>query len=326
MTDELSGTAARATTVETASLADSATEFCIREAERTRISDWDLFPLAAERSGLFLPEGKFAIPVILQRIEKALREGTGLALIRVGDGEGAALGMIRPEPNPIVSASFHDYFDLQNNCPLPMPDSVAFCKELGASLQMADIIGFRAFRKDENALIERAIRDGARRSPLGFIYAREMLVDLLKTGLMRDKLLTTAWIHLELIPYIENMLSMTEKVVVISGRPQLVRGFRKRLKGRSFEFIEVPPEAGEPCELDSSHFHLMFPKVKQALSKDLRGTLVLVGAGMFGKIYCAGVKKSGGVAVDMGSAFDLLSGLITRPVFAQFKFDLPAWA
>jgi hypothetical protein len=49
-------------------------------------------------------------------------------------------------------------------------------------------------------------------------------------------------------------------------------------------------------------------------------TLVLIGAGIFGKIYCAAAKRSGGVALDMGSAFDILAGKLTRPANSDPAF------
>ncbi len=42
------------------------------------------------------------------------------------------------------------------------------------------------------------------------------------------------------------------------------------------------------------------------------GDLVLVGAGIFGKIYCNDIKKQGGVAIDVGSMMDAWAGVKTR--------------
>ena len=62
-----------------------------------------------------------------------------------------------------------------------------------------------------------------------------------------------------------------------------------------------------------------------ALSGDLRGTLVLVGAGFLGKLYCQAAKNSGAVAVDFGSAFDILAGVVTRPIHATVNVDALRW-
>jgi hypothetical protein len=44
-----------------------------------------------------------------------------------------------------------------------------------------------------------------------------------------------------------------------------------------------------------------------------RPRIIFIGAGGFGKIYCAIVKKYGGIAVDVGSLFDGWCGCPTRP-------------
>ena len=41
---------------------------------------------------------------------------------------------------------------------------------------------------------------------------------------------------------------------------------------------------------------------------------MLVGAGVFGKIYCHAAKSAGAVSLDIGSAFDILAGIQSRPV------------
>lgn len=51
------------------------------------------------------------------------------------------------------------------------------------------------------------------------------------------------------------------------------------------------------------------------------GTITLVGAGVLGKIYCAEIKRKGGIAIDVGSMMDLWAGLKTRnmPQFDGLK-------
>ena len=43
------------------------------------------------------------------------------------------------------------------------------------------------------------------------------------------------------------------------------------------------------------------------------GKVFLVGAGVCGKIYCEAVRRGGGVAIDVGSIFDLWAGRFSRP-------------
>jgi hypothetical protein len=65
--------------------------------------------------------------------------------------------------------------------------------------------------------------------------------------------------------------------------------------------------------------------VRQRLSRDLRGKLVLVGAGLFGKVYCHTARQHGAVAIDLGSAFDILAGLNTRPIHKAYDINAMRW-
>jgi hypothetical protein len=50
-----------------------------------------------------------------------------------------------------------------------------------------------------------------------------------------------------------------------------------------------------------------------------------VGAGLFGKVYCHTAKQDGAVAIDLGSAFDILAGLETRPVHKWYDISAMRW-
>jgi hypothetical protein len=47
--------------------------------------------------------------------------------------------------------------------------------------------------------------------------------------------------------------------------------------------------------------------------------------GIFGKIYCQAAKASGAVAVDLGSAFDVLAGISTRPSHHDYDLEAQRW-
>jgi hypothetical protein len=101
--------------------------------------------------------------------------------------------------------------------------------------------------------------------------------------------------------------------------------FHARLGARLREFITVPVQGFVPSSLTESHYSGSFAKVADRLRRDLRGTLVLVGAGLCGKIYCNVAKMNGAVAVDLGSVFDVLAGLATRPIHADYDFSGASW-
>jgi hypothetical protein len=110
----------------------------------------------------------------------------------------------------------------------------------------------------------------------------------------------------------------------VAGRQELANAFEQRLGTRLRQFVSVPIEASFRNG-SQSHFPDFFNSVKDSLRADLSGALVLVGAGIFGKVYCAVAKQSGGVALDLGSAFDVLANKVTRPSHSHFKFSGLPW-
>ena len=149
--------------------------------------------------------------------------------------------------------------------------------------------------------------------------------DELARGHFSSKLITSAWIHLALIPYIGDIMDAAQAVIVITGRAQLEPHFKTRLETRLRSFIAVPPQSYRPSSDDDTHYRKTFPRVLDALRADLRGTLVLVGAGLLGKIYCDAARNSGAVALDFGSGFDILAGVSTRPVHSKVNIDEWRW-
>jgi hypothetical protein len=61
-------------------------------------------------------------------------------------------------------------------------------------------------------------------------------------------------------------------------------------------------------------------EVASQLPQDLRGWCCLIGAGPWAEIYCSWAKQRGGVAVDIGSGFDLLAGTPSRPAHTALGY------
>lgn len=77
--------------------------------------------------------------------------------------------------------------------------------------------------------------------------------------------------------------------------------------------IQIPiPEESRMHGRPTRHYPKRFGEMRKILAHPLKGKLVLVGAGLLGKIYCSWVKQAGGVAVDIGSIFDGWAGVVSR--------------
>jgi hypothetical protein len=227
--------------------------------------------------------------------------------------------------HPLQISTFYAEFLSQNGIPIPQDAAIKFCAEVRTALITADIVGFRSFRFDERSMIRESIDQGDAYAALGFLYARELLQDGLRDGYWRRSIVTSAWIHLELVPYLCDILEAAGSIIIVTGRGELHDEMRSRAGTRLEAFITVPVQGFKPPSLDQSHFAEAFPVVRERLSRDLHGKLVLVGAGLFGKVYCHTAQQHGAVAIDLGSAFDILAGLNTRPIHKLYDIDALRW-
>jgi hypothetical protein len=225
----------------------------------------------------------------------------------------------------LIVSTFYQAFVSHNGIPVPEEQALAFCEEVRTALVSADIIGFRSFATDERVLISRCIEGDWAYAATGILCARELLQQGMALMWWRRSVVTSAWIHLDLMPYLDKMLNAADAVIVVTGRAQLRGEMESRLGDRLEEFICVPVQGVRPSTIEESHISAAFPAVRARLSRDLAGKLVLVGAGFFGKVYCHIARSHGAVAVDLGSAFDVLAGLSPRPVHANYDVAALRW-
>jgi len=78
----------------------------------------------------------------------------------------------------------------------------------------------------------------------------------------------------------------------------------------------VKGEKAETGIVETEHWPDGFNDIERGLTVPFPGALFLVGAGVFGKVYCHWIKQRGGIAVDIGSIFDSWAkvGRVGHPV------------
>ena len=113
---------------------------------------------------------------------------------------------------------------------------------------------------------------------------------------------------------LERLLNSVENVLIITCR-DIEHAFRKRFDSiKHVELINVPAE--QVYEIDSKKSEF-FPYIHDKVVDTIRSTsrtgqLCIFGAGFCGKDFGAHFKLAGGVAIDLGSVFDLWVGKKTR--------------
>lgn len=294
-----------------------------------RYDDEALIRSCARHSRSVLPEAAPAARAISLESQAALRNGVPWSLVRVGDGEGNALAMTLQGWEGVALTYLNESLSAVHGVTLDGSEAASFTQRLLAAIVNADVVGFRSLnrgylRSPESDVI-RSTLDLSTRGALGQLAAREFLEREIRLGSLQKSIITSAWIHLGLMPYISEIADAAPGIVIVSGVSELGDVFRRRFGARLREFVHVPPEGVRPENESESHYHRDLPQVTQHLEQTARGCLVLVGAGLFGKIYCDAAKKGGGVAIDMGSAFDLMAGRATRPIHRRFDLAETKW-
>lgn len=280
---------------------------------------------AGARCAFFEPVGARAAPAIVARIQRALERQEPLSLVRVGNGEGNAVSLVEEPVSDPVFQGFDFEFVSQNGMSIGVQEAVSFSRQVVDAIKSADIQGYRIQRVDENALARQCLARRALSPALGITYARALFYRQLCDERSRATWFTNAWIHFDLMVHLDALMNSASRVWVITGRHELEGKFKERLGHRLHRFARVPVQGYVPPLRSDSHFE-QFEQMRSLIRQDVNpGNLVLIGAGLFGKVYCQDAKDSGAVAIDLGSAFDLFAGVATRPIHRQIDLAAVRW-
>jgi hypothetical protein len=268
--------------------------------------------------------GEFVAETAIARLTERLP----FSMVRLGDGEGNILSLMDPAADLArelkwFNASFYEHASHQ----LDAPTARLFAETMEDAFCNADVIGVREFPVFDDTYSElKCARDSlpiSIRGSLGMIRARQSFLSMLSAGRLASAVVTSAWVYFTLLEHLISIIAAAEKVIVINGRIELIRKFENRF-GAKAQFVPIPlaghsdPVRGRPFPEAYAYVHSLLS------SQDLTGKLILVGAGIFAKSYCQAAKKAGGVALDIGSGFDILAGIKTRPIHQDSGFDLEA--
>ena len=225
-------------------------------------------------------------------------ERKGMSLIRIGHCEPRTLG-------------YGDYFsrqDLQKTVDIqwggsPLDEDAlrALPIEMLGAVRNADFIGIQPPNREivsKNAILENA----------SYVIGRNLQAFPVTAKY------TIANVHLAIAksPILFELLREADRVWLITGR-NVEAALSKRI-GREVSVMRIPAEQKFSETTPSEpHFTMIFNRVKEQIRNEVQtGDVVLVGAGILGKIYCSLAKDQRAVALDIGSVFDAWEGLNTR--------------
>lgn len=224
-------------------------------------------------------------------IRRHMRERRPMSVIRLGDGEGAVMGYPTITSRKDVNRSLRIWL---RTIDVPDPDVRRLAEELKVAIRGADVLGVPRRKQLASDLhLWQAIVDALEAFELvrpGAALTHTALHRLMQHALLYRPLLGGA-----------------DFVGVISCRR--VTGALQEVFGvAEVRWYGVKGELEDTGEVQTPHFPDGFQELRETLRVPYPGALFLVGAGVFGKIYCHWIKQRGGIAVDVGSIFDSWAG------------------
>ena len=271
----------------------------------------------------------------IEQVNKAVSHGDPFSLVRLGDGEAVLLSF--GEDMWLQDLTYlHSHWGAER---VTLRDVGQVKRDLESAVQGADIVGIR-----EDLVNTQLPPDLLQRTPIevrdtvisAFRIRNEEVENLRAIGARRlallhrilsgiewseDQRFCSAWIHWELLATgsLNKILNEVSEVGLVTSRPELGELVARRFDVRTRTVIVpdknvVVPGPGEhvPDRYRTIRSELDFPA----------GTLVLVGAGIPGKVYCQWLKESGCVALDVGSIFDAWVGRASRPMVLKSRFNV----
>ena len=127
------------------------------------------------------------------------------------------------------------------------------------------------------------------------------------------RVITNCWVHRDLLPFYKEILAGTQVFGLVGCYPELADKLRTAFGAKDVTLLSIPNQVSNTGRRSSiPHYPDVFEQVMQALGNIAEGQVVLVAAGLLGKIYCNRIKQCGGIALDIGSVADVWMGKRAR--------------
>jgi len=237
---------------------------------------------------------------LYESITNALNSKTPFSFLRCGDGDTIIL-----QPEKKEWAERYARVSRRNiGYVLEKNDGIQVKKNLERAICTADILGIAEIKH-----IKKNIYWGSQHEILENVLLEN------RTNIS-DRRYCTLDAHLHLLEksYLDKILQSTRRIVIITAR-DVQKSIQKKFTNiDQIEFHKIPAEVHFEDTFKLSDFYPDIHRsiVQKIKSEDRNGQLCLFGAGFIGKNFGSEFKKMGGVAMDIGSVFDLWDGKQTR--------------
>jgi hypothetical protein len=248
------------------------------------------------------------------RLTEAADAMSPFSLVRLGDGEGAMLPYRR-------ELQTFRAMDLAENSKTwwgrDGSPTAELARELEQAIRAADVIGIPDLDRATRIFYQTArtafLANG--RNMRGLLAAADFVASNCPSAAW-----TTCHVHQSLAFWglWDLILPRLGRLDLITCHGQLGDVLERAHGVHIGRTHRIPPERKYAAAFaDGSgerHFPDVFEQLRGVLPETAPGRVVLVSAGMLGKIYCHWIKQAGGIAIDIGSAADHWCGYGTRGI------------
>jgi hypothetical protein len=265
-------------------------------------------------------------PGIPARVKSALETATPFSIVRIGDGEANILAFEAYADTPYLDRhAFEETVAGQSDtCMLDELWMTVLKEMMENAVATADVVGVLGLwvggdgAGDAGRFQRHFLRDP--RGVAGQWRGRDLMLRWARERSFNAAVLASAHLYLGVLAQLEELADSAREVVCISDRAAAVAALRARFPEKPVTHLPVGGARRRKGGRQGRPDFLL--RTREALPADLRGRLCLVGAGPWAKIYCGWIKRRGGVAVDLGSGFDLLEGKLTRSIHKELPQEL----
>jgi len=255
-------------------------------------------------------------PLLADRIRGTIESGRPASLLRLGDGEGNLLGACDREFRNLQRLAAQKAAEMHFGRWLPRAALAFLSRATFEAVADSDVIGVPCTGRIEH--LYRNLRNGKQgskfdmRGACGTVDALRYAHAALSSA-PPGRVITNCWFHRDLLPFYKEILKGTSHLGLISCYSGLPDRLRAVFGVEEINFFAIPNQVSNTGRLPSPpHYPDVFEKVMRALGNIAEGQVVLVAAGLLGKIYCNKIKQCGGIALDIGSVADVWMGQRAR--------------
>ena len=266
-----------------------------QEGQMQGLNNNDLNPITLLAGNRVVKINELSIDELIHDLQEKLAQREPASFLRFNDGEGKISGCPQYYPATMLCGELRTHF---GNNALTDINLYKLRSAMNAAMQNADWVGV----PPDNW-------------PPLFTQARTVLEKLVfdDTGPL-PKFTHVSFPQLMLDRGFFDAIMKGRDFVGFVGCRDLRRYFKDHYGVTRSVFINVPEQGSASY---SGHLPPHYPQYAETVVSGIkvpyRGALFLVGAGFCGKLYADAIKRKGGIAIDVGSLFDLWAGRFTRP-------------